>query len=278
MKREKIFSEGGYYSFIVKNNVVGHREAIAIVSQSVVKWLSPEQQSPIRVLDLACGGEPLTISCIMSRFNKIFFDYTGIDINPDQVAMAQRYNGYPANVRNITILQGNAWQLADLKLDRIYDLIYSGLNFHHATPEELLFLGKSLRPLLAPKGIVINHDIYRPQAVSYLRRPGHNPNNKDDVYTLVPPEVLSGIDLSELGIAEHAFGAQPYDWRQDFLKIYKVLLDKLKADQKGVQDILAHMACRDFPVSTDELCRIWSLVGLETEICDFHKTNHPWLP
>ncbi|MBI4668764.1 MAG: class I SAM-dependent methyltransferase [Elusimicrobia bacterium] len=275
MKREKVFSKGGFYSFVVHNNIVGHREAIAIICQGIAQWLSLKKQGQVKVLDLACGGEPFVIISVMSQFTGIRFEYTGIDINPDQVALAQRYSGYPANISHVAIIQRNAWQPSDWGLNETYDLIFSGLNFHHATPEELFFLGKALQPFLSPKGIVVNYDVYRPRGIPYLRKPNCNPNNKNDIYALVPPEALSGIDLSGLGIVEYAFGAHPYDWRQDLLRISKTLLDELGADKAGAEEMLDHVARRDLPVSTEEMQRIWSLVGLETHVYDFQKTNHP---
>ena len=69
MRREKLFSNQGFYPFIVESNVLLHREAIeqgCLMFERLLKQRAPER--PVRVLDLACGGEPVVMASIMESF------------------------------------------------------------------------------------------------------------------------------------------------------------------------------------------------------------------
>jgi hypothetical protein len=63
MRREELFNRDGVYSAIVNHNLLMHREATEL-GGGILKTLfegRPEKK-PIKVLDLACGGLPISIA------------------------------------------------------------------------------------------------------------------------------------------------------------------------------------------------------------------------
>ena len=93
MKNEKIFSKNGFYQFVVQTNLMFHTETIEIGVQILNNWIQKQNpKQPIRVLDLACGGLPISITQILGHFKDVDFEYFGVDINPDQIELANDFN------------------------------------------------------------------------------------------------------------------------------------------------------------------------------------------
>ena len=276
MRNEKIFNRGGFYSFIVKNNILAHREAIIYGKKIVQQWIAGRQNKrPIKVLDLACGGIPITIAEVMASFTEERFEFTGIDINADQVVFAKDHFQYPPNIDSVNILVGNAWNLEGLPLDDHYDIIFTGLNLHHGTPEEIYYVTLQIGALLGEDGVFFNHDIYRPNHIKYLRRPEHH-DSVPDVYHLIEEGALSSIDIPEFNIDEYHAGIRSEaDWRVEFLRRYEALMIELGAEEAGIADILDHMYERDFPISTNEAAQIFASAGLKLSVDSLGDTDLP---
>ena len=69
MRREELFSQSGFYGFLLQSNVLLHREAVADAVEAVGVVLGDlGSDEPVGVLDLACGGWPVTISEVMEAF------------------------------------------------------------------------------------------------------------------------------------------------------------------------------------------------------------------
>ncbi len=66
---------------------------------------------PIKVLDLACGGTPVSVSDMIENVEQAQFSYAGIDINPDQVGCAPQLFQFSDNVFHTHFLEANAWDL-----------------------------------------------------------------------------------------------------------------------------------------------------------------------
>lgn len=277
MQHEKVFSQDGHYSFIVEKNVLGHQEAVAHALSALAGWHStvPTTRS-LRLLDLACGGCPVVVAQLMAHFPETEFEYIGVDVNADQVRQVRDRNDYPFNVRSVRIIQENAWLPQSIGLQGQFDIVYSGLSFHHAVPEELYFLAGQLKSFLHPHGVVLNHDLYRPSAAPYLRPPAKHPDRPQEDHFLVPPEVLQGIGMPDYGIPEVRFGEHTTDWRDQFLQKYAEHLRRLGADPEGAADILSHIYCWDFPVSKEEMQRIWTLAGYQVTVSGFDQSDLPF--
>lgn len=270
MKNEKVFSKEGYYHFIVTTNVLTHYHAIETGKQIFQDRLQSKLQGEkIRLLDLACGGEPITISKIVESFPQYQFEYMGIDINPDQVKMANELFQFPGNVIDAQIVEANAWEL-DLLTPNTYDIVFSGLNFHHAIPEELYYLALQIKKVLKKDGFLLNHDLYRPDDTLYLKRPATNPQNPTESFRLVELDKLAGI-----AIPDFCFPETSEDWRLQLFDAYSTYLESLNADPAGLAQSRAHMKERDFPVSLKELGTIMEAASYSMEIYDFMETNHP---
>ncbi len=170
MRREKILNRDGFYAAVVDNNVLMHRE---VIEQGPSVLTGPLQSrgdgDAVRLLDLACGGMPVSIAEIMDGFPHLNFHYAGVDINPDQIESARGFR-FSANVKAVDLREGSAWNLSGLDLAGSFDCVFIGLNLHHGTPEEIAFLGSRIHALLVEDGGLLNHDWYRPNHEPYLRR------------------------------------------------------------------------------------------------------------
>ena len=108
---ESLFSHGSGYETIVDANIFLHQEAAQLAEVVLANWSKErgDSISPIKVLDLGCGGQPLIISNALKALENTQFEYTGMDSNSDQVMQAQGYP-FPSNVKP-RILQGDIWSL-----------------------------------------------------------------------------------------------------------------------------------------------------------------------
>ncbi len=275
MKREKVFSKDGVYEYVVDNNVIMHNEAKVSGLKFMQQWLS---QNPglkhVSVLDLACGGKPVTIAAILCEFPQIKFSYTGIDINPDQVTKLKNDYQFTDNVTVRAVLEGNAWELDHPKLDAKYDVIFSGLNLHHGVPEELFFLAREIRARLNTGGMFFGHDLYRPEQCSFVRRPDVNPGNPDDVWLMTNPQKWEPLPKEFLLASSTPIGAGD-DWRIMFTNTERAMLNSLAADSFIIDECLSHMYQRDFSLSLKEMKALFELTGFCVEIDDYAATPHP---
>ena len=170
----------------------------------------------------------------------------------------------------IRVLNGNAWTLDSLKLGERFDVVFSGLNFHHATPEELVFLAGELKPLCAADAIILSHDLYRPEATSYVRRPAIHPDGPIESLELIP-----GLKSNFTQKSDHENTGNENNWRDEFLQRYKNHLADLEISKEKASAILKHVSERDYPLSGDEVAHIFSEVGFTASFKDFRALPHP---
>lgn len=276
MRREELFNRSGYYRFLLDSNSLLHREAAAVAIDALNPLLKERaSDEPVRVLDLACGGWPTAIAGVMAAFASRTFEYTGIDINPDQVELASTRFEFPENVNATHILEGNAWDLETAGVEPGFDLVFSGMNLHHGNPEELLYLAGQIRELLAPGGLFFSHDVYRPDAEPYHRRPDLNPAEPAESFRLV--DAARVAELPSMDIAEDETLDEPA-WRKDYVRRMDRTLIARGGDPDGTKSTIAHMRQRDYPVSTRDLSRILSHAGFSTRVQRFDDSAEPMGP
>lgn len=275
MRREELFSRSGFYGFLLKINVLLHCEAthdaIEAVRPVLAKWA---ENQPVTVLDLACGGWPLAIADVMAAFPDRTFHYTGVDINPDQIALAEATFPFPANVTQKRLLEGNAWQLDELDLDPAYTLIFSGMNLHHGTPTEVAYLGQQVKQRLLPGGRFISHDVYRPDNTPYFPRPM---TIDGESAALVEPACLANAHLPETPVNQQNEANEPV-WRRDYLERMQRTLLEQGADPDGAESTVRHMRSRDYPISTQELRAIMAQLGFQVHIQRYDISSGPLGP
>ncbi len=277
MRREALFSRSGYYRFLLDTNALMHREARAAAFRVLGELTAAAPDRRLRVLDLACGGWPLSIAEAMGRCADRRFEYTGVDINPDQVESARALFRFPDSVTEVRILVGNAWDLGPLGLEPGVDLAFSGLNLHHGTPEEIEFLAWELLRLLAPGGRFLSHDVYRPEADRYRRRPAVNPLDPAESFRLVTPQRLVAAGISDSPLAVDSDPREPA-WRDDYLaRMHRLLLER-GADTAGADSTVAHMRQRDYPISLGEFRGIFEPLGFVVETGRYPGAEHPMAP
>jgi SAM-dependent methyltransferase len=275
MRREELFSRSGFYGFVLQSNVLLHREAVsaAVAAFEPVLAERPRDEA-VAVLDLACGGWPVTVSEVMEAFPAYRFAYTGIDINPDQVALASAGFVFPDNVVEARVLEGNAWDLEGLDLAASYPLVYSGMNLHHGTPEEIRFLGLQLRRRLAPGGVFFSHDVYRPEGEPYLRRPAVI---EGEASWLVDPARLEALGPSGVPAAAEEARKRP-GWRTAYVEAMRRGLIGRGADPEGAESTARHMRSRDYPISTRELRAIMGGLGFRVTARRYDEGDGPLGP
>lgn len=275
MRREKLFSNDGFYPFIVESNVLLHREAIEAARylfELLLKKRMPEQ--PVTVLDLACGGEPVVIAQIMASFPDRRFHYTGIDINPDQVEQARSGFQFPKNVIEVRIMEGNAWDFRATELVRKYDVVFMGLNLHHGTPEEIYYLATRIADLIADDGLFINHDCFRPDDQPYLRRPDCHPENPDESMQLLEKEILSTTPKPSFTINEIPSDVSEPDWRLRYRQSLSATATERGGDKAGIESMNQHVNLRDYPISLQEFRNIFESVGFKVNTLRY-ETRDP---
>jgi len=277
MRKEPLFSRYGYYGFLLDSNALLHREAVVAARHVLGEFLRARSlQAEVRVLDLACGGLPITLSEAMGAFPGQTFDYTGVDINTDQVELASRFR-FANNVTASLPIEGNAWEPSLLDVSAGFDLVYSGMNLHHGTPEEIHFLAMELRKIMRRPGLFISHDVYRPDDTLYRRRPDRNPENPAESWQLVDSRRLSRYRAGVCGIAEDGERAEP-SWRRDYLqRMHETLLAR-GGEPDGAQSTVAHMRERDYPISLAEFRAVFTEQGFEVSNRRYDAPGEPMAP
>jgi len=274
MKREKAFSANGFYMFVLESNIMLHRHAAARGHKLLSDWCRRNwRNAPIKILDLACGGTPYSIVRMMGACNQYKFSYTGIDINPDQIEAAKA-SWFPDNVVETRLIEGNAWDLSMLPADEKFDIIFTGMNTHHGTPEEIYCLLLQVKERLAPGGIYINHDLFRPAGTPHLPRPDVNPDDPGESFAMVAHETLAKYHASELASPIKA-EPNPRDWRERFLTKYKLALQERGAHEEGIREVVEHVSRRDYPISTKDLEAIAEQAGFVLSVLDMEASGEP---
>ncbi len=269
MRREALFSRDGFYSFVVQSNALLHREAVNTGIEAVrAAFCSGQSRAKLSVLDLACGGEPLAIAEILAAFPQCRFDYHGIDINPDQVQSAREFT-FPANVVNVRIDEGSAWDFQNLPLQQSYDLVFMGMNLHHGTPEEILFLARQLRGVMSSQALFLNHDWFRPDDEPYQQRPDHDPADPAESYRLVDPSRLALCPAPNLDRKDEYQGAGDPDWRIEYRELLRQRLSDSGAKAGGIQATVDHVASRDYPISLSEFGQLFRQENFRVRILHY---------
>jgi SAM-dependent methyltransferase len=278
MKREPIFSADGYYGFVLESNALLHHQAQVRSVSALKRFVSGrEPGDAVHVLDLGCGAAPITITRAIQALPQLDFDYTGIDINPDQVERARCTFHFPRNVRHKVLAEGNAWDLSEIAVDQPVHVVFSGMNLHHGTPEEVAYLALQLQALLAGGGIFISHDVFRPDETPYRRRPDANPNDPAESFRQLDEETLAAARLGPLALELDESPEEPA-WREDYLARMREALISRGGDPQGAEQTVGHMRERDYPISVAEFRHIFEDAGFEVVTERFADAREPLGP
>ena len=74
MRREALFSRSGFYRFLLDTNALMHREASDTARRVLGEMSASTPGRARRVLDLACGGWPLSIAEAINEIERDFND------------------------------------------------------------------------------------------------------------------------------------------------------------------------------------------------------------
>jgi SAM-dependent methyltransferase len=199
------------------------------------------------------------------------FKYTGIDINPDQISAAAAFD-FPKNVVQKRVFEGNAWDFSDVELDSCYDIIFTGMNLHHGTPEEVYCLLLQCKQKLSPSGVFINHDFYRPSSYPYMRRPQCNPKDPKESFSMIDESKIRRIASSAGNLP--VFDSGP-EWRKDLITRYVIAMKIRGAAQEDIDQVMEHVLARDYPISVMEMKEIASKAGFEFSTLNLNAETEP---
>jgi SAM-dependent methyltransferase len=275
MKDERFFDADGFYQFLVEKNVLLHKEAVKFGIDAVTAMLAKQEAKPqITVLDLACGGAPLSICKILEKFPDVCVSYRGLDINSGQVRLAQSFS-YPANFCGVNVVEGDAWDLSNIESGSI-DIIFTGLNLHHGSPGELYVLAREIRRTLQNDGVFINHDMYRPKNETYLRRPDYNLQDAAESYLMMPTDRVANSSSPDFNFPGNDYSLDYRDdWRLTFLAAFRRVLLERGGDEIGIDSACNHVFARDFCLSTDEMTHIFETAGFVVSVHDYSESSEP---
>src|SRR6185369_3511404 len=79
---------------------------------------------PLTVLDLACGSLPVSIAAMLEQCGPQQFEYTGVDLNCDQVEIARSQFTFSDNGTSARFMQGDAWNLDYLSGNQQFYIIF----------------------------------------------------------------------------------------------------------------------------------------------------------
>jgi len=282
MSMQVFQKKGSYGSAVVHTNVVLHREAADALCREIrTRFPEPPTVSgtgasaaPLRVLDLACGGEPLSIASALAALSPRTFEYTGVDLSADQAAKAKGFP-FPPNVVRAKVLQGSAWVLGPvLPKGEQFDVVFCGLNTHHGTPEEAHYLALQLRSLLRPGGLFLNHDVYRREGfVAYERRPQRSEESGES-FVAVPEEALAEAGAPDLGLVEfNPEDPAHHSFRAHFLARFEAALLAKGCTPEETSGLVRHVALRDFPLSVSEMSRAFKAAGFQTAAVRYEEES-----
>ena len=283
MRSEPFFNNRGQYSNLVQTNVLLHREASALATELLVGHLArsaDERSGPIRWLDLACGGEPVTPARIIGALPKEPFDYTGIDINSDQIAKARQF-AFPSNVTSVRLIEGNGWDLHHLPAGHAWDVAFVGMNLHHGTREEVGYFAHQLGGgRLRAGGLFLNHECVRPDNEPYVRRPDHDPVRPAEPLCVIQPSVVEAAgftrarDVASFGQALPP--ANPEEaWRIDLIEQLVAGFVDRGGPEAAADEIRRHQLKRDYPVSTAEIRVLLEDEGFNVVVHTFPGADSP---
>jgi SAM-dependent methyltransferase len=277
MKQEKAFSRNGFYGFMLESNLLLHRQVARAGARFLSDWLSLRKSGePVRVLDLACGGSPVSIADMFRAFPQQQFQYVGIDVNPDQIIAARAFE-FPDNVREKLLLEGNAWDFSEIFGDEVegkFDFVFSGMNLHHGSHAEIYCLLKQVKEILPDEGLFLNHDLYRPDYAPYESRPQVNPLDEQEVFAMIALARLSDLGGEKFS-CKTSGSPENEAWKPEFLDRYRQTLVAKGASEAGIAEVLSHVANRDYPISISELQQIVDDLGFKLQVLEMDGESEP---
>lgn len=260
---DTFFSLGTYTPVVTKNTSM-HHEAMEALGKLTDSYFNRE--APIRFLDIACGGQPVTPHFLI-RNTHSSFKYTGVDIDPNQIQAAQAYLFEDCKI-STRFLVGDGWNLGEIPelVEDRFDIVFTGLNLHHGTPEEIYYALLSIKQKMLPGALLLIHDEFRPSEETYFRRPEHGPSGRS--LQLVDHQRLASV--SSLEIPESII-----DWRNPFLTTYRENLERVGITGEIAQKVIDHISEYDYALSLDEMTAILKKLGFQVISQSFGSTSHP---
>lgn len=272
MRKDPVFDRDGTYQRLLEKNVILHREAMKMAKRLVEQHLKRKKTipQPIRVLDLACGSRPLIPAAFMEQLSGYRFLYTGIDLNRDQIARARSQFQFSQNVES-SFLEGDAWSSEEIASYRGSHIVFIGLNIHHAIPEELFVLFRSLFEVIEEGGIFLNHDFFRPASFPYLRRPDVDSISGESMIR-IPKEKLQRAGFPTRLRA--FFEKRGEEWRGEFFVDYEASLRAIGFAPEEIDLTMKHLRTYDYPISREEMTLLLEEVGFRVSTHSYANPQH----
>lgn len=258
------FFSSGTYTPVVTYNTSMHHEAMEALRELAAPYLNRE--GSVRFLDIACGGQPVTPH-FLARNARPTFKYTGVDIDPNQIRSAQSY-AFEGCAIKPRFLIGDGWNLDDVpELAREqFDIVFTGLNLHHGTPEEIFYALQSIKQKMLPGALLLIHDEFRPPEATYFRRPMQGSSGQS--LQLVNHDRLTAIPTLEIPESRT-------DWRHLFFATYRDNIEGVGISEETAQKVIDHISEYDYALSLAEMTVILEMLDFQVTAKSFASTSHP---
>ena len=137
------------YDKYVSSGQAGHADAVeseSIYYHFLNKLIFIHQDKGINILDIGCGSGGFLLYLKSKGFSNLF----GVDVSAEQVALAKKRG-------DLDIQEGDLIAYTEKADAAFFDVIIAKDIFEHLTLDELYRLGKELKRVLKPGGMIIGH-------------------------------------------------------------------------------------------------------------------------
>jgi len=140
MQFEKIFNNGIIYNFFQK--IIRKQRALESIKEFFAFSSRTNSSEKLKVLDIGCGPGTY-VSWLMDT------DYTGIDVNEENIVLAKRkYSNFP----NINFIAGDLNILNNMNFEKTFDVVFMQNVLHHLPKDTILSILQLIPKLLKKNG------------------------------------------------------------------------------------------------------------------------------
>jgi SAM-dependent methyltransferase len=140
MQFEKIFNNGIIYNFFQK--LIRKKRAFESIKEFFAFPSHTNSSEKVKVLDIGCGPGTY-VSWLIGT------DYTGIDVNEENIVLARRKY---ANFSNINFLAGDLKTLNNMNFENAFDVVFMSNVLHHLPKDIILSILPLIPKLLKKNG------------------------------------------------------------------------------------------------------------------------------
>jgi hypothetical protein len=260
--------------FLLDKNIFLQRDAANAALTEISKWLGSLETSPpiCRILDLSPPTWPSLAVKLASLFPDQLFEFSLVST----VSSAKRANVRQQFLPNLTLISVNdtPWNLDNFGSAGPYDIILFALQTSTASVAEISYFISAAFSLLAPKGLFLNHDFFRPEATPFIGRPDYSFDTATESMRLVPEEKFESIVMLEMA-EPNLTAKKPGDWRKAYISDVSIHLRARGADEATVFQVVRDFQRQEFPLTRTETLSALAQFGFKPRLIAYDDSEHP---